>query len=404
VAVSVEGQFYLSFSVGNEEDFLTLNELLEFTTVEEAGNVIPTFELHFRTNREAVLGLLHEGNDLKVSFGRSSSETEEYFLSVTELQSNDIGNFRQISCVGMLSKLRYLVNPKKSITDSLSGVEVLKTIAENNGFFFDSNIEKSQDAMNWIQPNIPDRKFVSNICKHSYIPDSFLAHGISMDGRFVLRDIRKLGKETEPKWLFVQKDPTSDSEILYEPNPKVETNSGFLNYWLGYGQEQATFSLEDEDLRSISEDIKPSVALTEDVARRSDIEKRYQGTALQNENTHPNYWKAALQNLTNLAMFGALQVTTSFNDDYKDIRVLDLVSYSDPSIDASSPLGSSKAQSGLYIVSKVARSVVNKQLATTVILVRESMNDISGEVREAQDAPEFDEEFGVSDKTAELPK
>jgi hypothetical protein len=402
MAIGIENQFYLSFTVADQRDFMQVDDLEEFTEVSEAGNVLPTFELVFWTGNERIFGLLHEGNELLVSFGRTLSESRDYILHVTGMKAkNNVEGRHLLRCVGVLSRMKYVSNTKRRIVGPLSGVEAAKQVVEENGFTWDSNVDESDDTMRWIQANTSDRKFVSDVLKHSYVPGSFLAAGIASDGRFVLRDVRKLGRETDPAWVFSQStDELKDNEILYDPDPDYESETGFVNYWTGYGQERAVFSLEDEDLRFISEDVKPVIALTDQVARRADLEKRYQSTALQNENVHPNYWKAALQNITNLAMFGSFRVTLTFGDTYRDVKVLDLVSFFDPSI-AGPAAGSSMAQSGLYLVSKVVRTLSGKQLSTTVVLCRESLNDITGQVREAQDPEEFDEQFGVAGTPAE---
>jgi hypothetical protein len=397
MAIGYENQFYLSFAVGDQKDFMQAEDLLEFTEVSEAGNVLPTFQVVFWTSEERVFGLLNEGNDLLVSFGRNLSESRDYILHITKMTAkNSLEGRHLFSCVGVLSRMKYVSNTRRRIIGPFSGVEGMKQVVEENGFTWDSNVDSSADEMRWIQANNSDRKFVSDMWKHSYIANSFLAMGITSDGRFVLRDVRKMGRETDPVWTFsLSADGSKDTEILYDPDPDYEYEMGFVNYWAGYGQERAVFSLEDEDLRFISEDVKPVIALTDQVARRAELEKRYQSTALQNENVHPNYWKAALQNLTNVAVLSSFKVVLTFRGTFKDVKVLDLVSFFDPSI-AGPTAGSSMAQSGLYIVAKVARNVSGKQLVTTVVMCREAVNDVSGSIREAEPAEEFDEQFGVA--------
>lgn len=397
MAIGVDGQFHLSFALGSEKDFIALEDLKEFTEISEAGNVMPTFELVFSTTNEKIFGLLHEGNTIQMTFGQTYSDSRDYSFSVTKSKARITEGKAFFHCVGILSKMEYISNTKRRILGPLSGLEVVQQIVEENKFIFDSNLTKSEDSQRWIQANHSDRKFVSDCITHSYLKSSFIVCGISSDGRFIVRDLRKLAKETKPIWTFTQSksSQTSQTEIVYDPDPEYETNTGFINYWLGYGQERTVFSLENEDLRSISEDVTPVLALTDQVARKASMEKRHQSTALQNENVHPNYWLSALQNITNAAMFDSLKITLTFQSVFKDVKVLDLVNFFDNSIE-SATAGSSLAQSGLYIVSKVARVVKNKQLVTTVVICRESVNEVSGAIKQSIPAPVFENQFGVS--------
>ena len=397
MAIGVEGQFHLSFTIGTERDFMALEDLHEFSETSEAGNVIPTFSLTFSTSNERIFGLLNEGNDIRVSFGQSYDSALDYVFCASKVSSSINEGKATFSCIGLLSRLPYLSNPKRRIIGPLSGVEVAEQVCEENQLIFDSNIAKSSDSQRWIQANVSDRKFVSDCLLHSFVAGSFLASALSSDGQFRVRDIRKLAKETEPVWIFNQtaSRTSAPNEILYSFSPEYEVNTGFINYWIGYGQEKGIFSLEDSDLRTISEDVRPVIALTDQLARRAGMEKKYQSTAIQNENVHPNYWKAALQNVTNAAVFGTIKITLTFEREFKDVRVLDLVSFFDSAIDDPNA-GSSRAQSGLYLVSRVTRAVKNKQLSTTVVLCREATNEVSGEIREAQPEPTFNTQFGVA--------
>jgi len=393
MAISIKDQFYLSFSVGDFNDFVQLEDLVTFTEISEAGNSIPTFEIVFWTSEESIYGLLHEGNEISISFGKNVSEARDYFISVTKLEAK-VGQGRSLFRVlGILGNLGYVSNPKKRIVGPVSGVEVAAILAEENGFDFDSNIETSKESMRWIQPNITDRKFLSDVLRHSYVENSFISFGISSDNILVVRDIRKMVK-TDPVWVFTQSLATQDNEIMYDSDPDYETNTGFINYWAGYGQEKLVFSLENEDFKFVSEDVRPVIALTDQIARKAGQEKRFQTSALQNENTHSNYWKAALQNVVNAAIFGSHKITLTFRQIFRDVRLLDLVSFADFSI--SDNRSSSQAQSGFYIVSKVARTVKNKQLTTTVVLCRESANDVTGNIRQAV-IEENDDSFALTD-------
>lgn len=395
MAISVTNQFYLSFTITNPssgqvvEDFIDVNDLDHASFFEEVGHVMPTFELAFQTANELVFGLLHEGSSIAVQFGQSSAEASSYTLYVTKVNSKELGFSRRLfRCVGISVPITYVSNLNRKVIGPFSGIEGVQQIVESDGFTVDSNLTKSADSQYWVQANWSDRKFVSEMCKHSFIQGSFIVAALTSDMTFIIRDVRALAKGGQdsvdrPAWIFTAAPASgSETEILYDPDTDYETNTGFINYWMGYGQQLGIFSLEDQDLSIISEDVRPVIALTNSLARRAGLQARYQGTAMQNENTHDNYWLAALQNTTNAAVFGSIKLTLNFHAMFYDVRPLDLVTFVDSSIQQVAT-SSSKATSGYYIVSKISRTVRDKKLTSTVTLCRESLNDITGDVSAA---------------------
>ena len=385
MAVGVKGQYQFQFSIGNEVDFISEENFSSFSLVEEAGNVLPTFQLQFNLSDEKVFKLLHERNDIKISFGKDQNDLIEIPLRITRLERNNSGvGLINIATVGVYSALPYINDSNIFISDDKSGVEVIKDIASKS-FFTGSiggeanfNIDTSLDSQRWIQPNITDKAFINDLWLHSDVGDSFIAVGISSDGSFILKDIKKaLGTNTETsfKWRLTQ-SPETPKDIIFDTDYAHIINSGFINSWLGYGREKLVYQLEDGTEQNITETVDPIIAQTPNLARASNVASKFAGAGMQNGNTHANYYQAYQRNLVHLAQFGANKIVVSFQNEFKPVRVLDLVMFRDVDPGAGNTFQSSENHSGIYVVSKVARTVEHRQFVTVLELVRESVNEV----------------------------
>lgn len=392
MSIAVAGQYIFSFSIGDIfNDFIQESDLLDFTIIEEAGNVLPTFELVFNIQDDRFLGVLTETNDLKVSFGRDDDDRIDTTLHIASLDSTGHGQGkRTVVLSGFLTNVSYIYNSEMTISDKKSAVEVMRDVAERHNFTPDFNVDTSSDQQHWIQPNVTAKKFVNDLWLHADRTDSFLAMALTVDSKFMIRDMRTL-VEQDFQWRFTPfvEEPW---DIPYDTNIGIKSNTGFINYWAGYGQNKLIFDLEDEDFRFITEEAKPIIALTREISRKAGLEKRYVNTGMQNDNVHKNYWQASLRNLTNLVIFGAVTVTVSFRDRFRNIRPLDKVMFREQ--DVADPNIATEFHSGLYIVTKVCHRIQNRQFVTTVELNRESFNQVVGNVRTSVDQ----EEEGFTDQ------
>lgn len=374
--IGVDGQYLFIFTLADKDDFIQEDALETFLLVEEAGNVLPTFELIFTTKDEKILRYINEGNKLKVSFGRSKDDLldGEFSISSSIVSRQGSSKYR-ITLKGLYAALPYVAVGRKTIYSGLSGIEVINQIA---GTYFtrDFSINSSSDSQNWVQHNIPDKKFVNDVWMHSYIPNSFIGVGISSDGRFILKDMKALVSQ-DSKFRFTTK-VSSDKDIYYDGDYFVQSSSGFVNHWLGYGRQKHVYNIEDGTESDILENSQTLLALSRTLSRTSSISKRIAEAGLLSDNVHGNYWKAFLTNLQYLALFSSCQLSLSFHNRFEGIKVLDLVMFNEEELEQDQ---ATEHYSGKYFVSKVARSISNRQFATTIQLCRESFGNTQGELR-----------------------
>lgn len=379
--IGIAGQYSIKFSVAEHKrlkDFIEEDDLITFKLIEEAGNLLPIFELSFYTKSEEIFQVLHEGNDLLCTFGKDLEDATTSKLTVTFSNSSGSSQHkRAILLRGIFSAVPYITNSTMFISDYKSAIEVLiDKVSKNFGSTnVVSNVTKSDDKQIWIQPNSSDKKFVNELWLHTDLTGSFPAIGMSSDGKFIIKDIFKdvRAGDSTIKWSFVPQSVTGDKEISYDGNANIETNTGFINNWLGYGKELHELNLDTSFDERILEEAKPIIALSSKLAKRIEVEKRFAASNFKNKNTHDNYWRSYMKNLTHLASFQNIKVGLTFQNDYKPVKILDKVMFKNAD---TSGTGSSDFCSGVYYVGKVSRNITHRLFSTTVILYREAINNL----------------------------
>lgn len=380
--IGVKGQYTLKFSVaGNDKlkDFIKEPDLITFKLIEEAGNLLPIYELVFYSSSEDIFNVLHEGNDLDCTMGKDDNDKFTCKLTITTSTSSKSGvEKRVIRVTGLYSVLSYVTNSKMFISDNKSAVEVLtdKAIESFGSKNIISNIEKSHDKQRWIQPNSSDKTFLNELWLHANLPNSFLAIGVSSDGKFIIKDMLKdiQGDDKTLMWRFVTDSNYKDKrDIVYNGDAVIETNTGFVNSWMGYGRELYAVDLDTSFDSKVLELPSPMIAMSSRMAKRIEIDKKFASMGFQNENTHESYWQSYMHNLTSLASFQNIKITFTFQSQFKFVRILDKVYFKENSNTGS---GSSEYSSGIYYVTKVSRNITNRMFSTTIVLNREALNAV----------------------------
>ena len=371
--IGVEGQYIFKFSIGSKKDFIATNDLERFVIIEECGNVLPTWEIEFSSEDKELLEVFHEGNPLEVSYGVTKDDMVDTKLSISKKVVSRYGDQKYYFIAkGVYYALSYITTPQIQVTDKKSGLEVVKSIAGNH-FEMDASKETSSDKQNWIQPNVSDKQFVEEVWKHSWLPNSFVGIGITTDGKFIIRDMKKQMKK-DYDFNFSNK---AEDGIKYLGNLTIESNGGFLNTWMGYEREKFLYALEKGEVNKEKEKLK--TIITDKFLRNSDVKKRSSEHDMLSENVHENYWNAYLRNLGGLALFSTESIELSFLNDLKHIKVLDNVMLKEDEPDSDKEK-SSIYQSGKFLVGLVSRSLSSNMFTTTVQLYRESINDAKGKI------------------------
>jgi hypothetical protein len=379
--IGVEGQYIFKFSLENEEDFIQEEDLAHFSLIEDAGGVLPTFELEFRILSDKTLLRLNEGNILKVSFGVNLESLQDSELIISKLESSMAGDGKRTVLVkGFYNKLGYVSDPVIGISDKISSFEEIKNVAGKH-FKIISSGNSSEDSQNWIQYNITDKAHINNVFIHSNVSGSFPCMGITSVGEFIISDFKSiLSSQTPYRWRFCNGVEDKNKDIIYDPDSLLKDTSGIMNNWSGYGRSKLVYNKETGEEENVTEDSKPLLSLSNVLHRRSDLKVRRDEISFKSENTHNNYWNAYLRNMNYLTTYSSTSLILSFSNVFKNVKILDLIFYKDDETD-SRKKHSSEAHVGLYLITKVARTVTNRQFITVVDINRESFNQIKGDLR-----------------------
>jgi len=364
--IGVEGQYVVRFDLEGTQDFVRAEDIIDFTIIEEAGNVLPSFEFVLSVSDLDILYKLHEGNTLEVVMGAKQTDMSNISLVPLSrsIQKQGEGKYL-VRLAGLCNSMKYILNCQTRAFSNQSGVAAITSIA-NTYFDIDSNAT-SRDTQTWIQPNCPDKKFVNNIWMHCNMGDSFLALGITSDGKFVIKDMLSL-LASEPAWRLVDAPGGKANEIFYDPDFFVEGESGFLNKWAGYERIKSVYTLESGANASISPSID-TMLIEGTLERLADVGTRAAENGLLSDNVHSNYWSSYLRNLSYLAVFSSFKLYTSYQNVYHGMKILDLVYFADTMPVTHAALLS---HSGHYIVTKISRSLTDQRFVTTCQLSRES--------------------------------
>lgn len=373
--IGIEGSYRFLFSIAGQEDFLDEPDLQELKIIEEAGNVLPSFSIVFTLQDKDVLRYFNEGNPLEIASGVDDLEmTNVKFRILGKPYISKLTQHKYlIKLTGLLDNIKYYSDCKTSIFGPMSGIEAIIGAAGNH-FNVDTNVQKSQDHQNWIQPNISDKAFINQVWMHSFLPGSFPAIGISSRGDFILRDVKKLAKSGY-QWTFASTDVLKDNEIAFD-TWILNSSTGFINAWSGYEREKPVWDI-DTGVESISKpSLQPILSSTEKMDRMREIGTRGEDFSVINKNVHSNYHLAFQQNLGYLSVFSSgANILLQFSGRYIDLKVLDLVFLRDLDINLQ---GSEGYYSGSYIISKVARIVESKNFTTLVLLTRDALGELQG--------------------------
>jgi hypothetical protein len=373
----VEGQFYLNFKVGNNDDFLDKDDFILFTVYEYAGNVLPTFIWSFRTQNESVITRLNEGNLIQAQYGRNRDDLVDVELSISSINtSKDGADFTVFNVSGYAGRLNYITNHNLRITSAQSGIATAIQVAQANGLTIFANRQTSLDSQKWIQPNNTDKAFVNSCYLHSDVGDSAVTVALTADGKFILKDVlQDLNRNGNQRfdWKFT-KDPLRERDIVYNPDGTIETQSGFINNWIGYGREIKLIQQQLSEVRGVLDQPQIVLSLSNQVDKLTSVDDRYGGSKFINDNVHTNFWDSYNHNLIFLANLSKINNTFSVSDRYFTIKPLDLCMYAEEA--SSDSRQSSDFKSGLYYATGVIRSFQAERIDTTMILNREAFNEV----------------------------
>ena len=371
--IGVEGQYLLKFSIGKVEDFVDEEDLKDFTLIEEAGNVLPQFELVFTTRTIELLSELTEGNVLQISLGRDALElTPAPFIIFSKRVAKSGQDKYSVRLTGLYAAPKYIAEDRTGWYEG-SSVQVIEEVA-GRYFRVQNEASSSSDVQVWLQTSIPDKAFVTKVWMHSYLEGSVLLLAITSVGDFLIKDVKRLAGQ-EPRWRFVPRRASGAREVDYTGDYEVISETGFLNQYAGYRRTVNKLEVESSTLSTIEVNASPILGLSPVLDRSAEISKRVVKQMPYCDNVHSHYWDAYFHNLALLSALSSTRIRLSTGNYFFPIRPLDLVYFSEFETAQRQVVS---PYSGLYIVSKVSRVIRDKRFFTNVEITREVINFAKG--------------------------
>jgi hypothetical protein len=189
--------------------------------------------------------------------------------------------------------------------------------------------------------------------------------------------VKELDTKSKPKaydWKFTRQNTGDKKEIIFDSDPIFTSQSGLINNWIGYGRTTLVCDAVAGTVAEVKEEPQAVLALTNELEKAKGIEDRFNGGRLISENVHEAYWSSYIHNLQQLATLSRAELAISFSNLFHDVKPLDITMFSENSTESGTM--SSEYHSGLYIVSKVVRTIMSKRIVTTVLLNREALNQV----------------------------
>lgn len=376
--IGIEGQYVLQISIGGHTDCIAPEDLILFKLIEEAGNLLPMFEIIFNTNTKEMLEYMNEGQSFDISIGQTKDLLRDMTVCIVTANTERTGNESfLIHLTGFLNKMPYLTNRKVSSKKGKS-TEVLSKILSDNGFNPDIQSE-TDDDMFWLQNTITDRDFITKIWLHSNVNDTIPLVAVLSSGDFIFTDLKKI-TGNQVKWRFLNDAKNEETDVVYMSHSE-SAPSGYMNQFGGYGKKvkirnSTTGEISDEKYEPMS----PILSMSESNSRNSTIEPKVQQIVEISENVHPKYWESYYKNIIGLTTLSSYQITISIMGLFKEFRLLDYCFFKDdvPVEGSSNALEATEQASGMYIITKICNVIRNNNFLTYLTLSRESMNQMKG--------------------------
>lgn len=376
--IGIEGSWVLLIDIGSVQDAIRPEDLESFQITEQAGLALPTFILKFATSNEQVTPFLNELANIAISFGKTSANLHACNVFATEIHMHKDGdNRRHVEMQGLLNYPDYLSSNVVGITDNMSGVEALLAMAKRQGFNLgQDNITRSEDKQNWIQPNIPDKRFGTHLWLHSKLTNSFPIVGISvLDETFRVLDARKQIKKGKADWEFTFTEPTAANQITYNGHCTIHNSTGFVNAWVGYKREYLEYNAQTGQTKKLSFTVEPMLSLTRNMPTLG-VAPRFGDVVMLPDCVDVDFNLTFQRNLAYLAQFSCFRVDMQFVNNFQPIKILDLAYYRDDSTEKPK-VSTSDYASGLFLVSQVSHVFTARRYTCSVMLDREAPGDVA---------------------------
>jgi len=343
----ISDQVYLEINFEGKTEPLSTTEFESLVIVQEAGMIVPTFELQLKQNDYSYYEFLVKNNmPIEIILGRDLESAQKYNFIMIDYNYFINNNGLNVVMSGILDVTQFARIPRIHSYEGNS-YEVLANIQS-----LKMDIDYiSDDSQYWIQHNISDKKYCENIIRNSYIDEQdFVLSAININGEVTLRSAIKALNEPNNEVNFSTTD--GDEETFSMSGFEIGSESGVWAYQFSDNRPQPLLSVKNrgvDKLESTQNSIK-----TETVYNNF-IEKSIQfPTRLDLGNCHDNYYKAETQNLNKETLFFRNKIVTGTSNYFfptNSLKLLDTIHFTVSKTDGI--YGTTTDQlSGRYVLTK----------------------------------------------------
>lgn len=373
-ACGVNGQYRLSVTIGDKEDFLTDDKFISFTSVEKLGLSLPYFELVFDNVYPELSRYFNETAPILIQLGTTQEDLEpiNYTIKVPIItpKSSDCS---QVVLRGFLNNVDYLEDELVNIYEDKTSLDLAQLIAKRHDWIFKSNISATNDKMTYYQPYSCDYRFLFNEWLHSYYKDNdIILPAISSKKILTYNSLSDLIHNTDTQSLitFVDSNPESN-EIIVNANTSNDSGNALQNSFGNYVKTRDIFDIDTGTSTHVDiSNTTPIISESNNTSVNESISKS-SGFYVQSSNVHSNYYKQELINIQKfMSIQSSSQWVSSVDTLVKNVYPGDLCLYM-----TKKENGQVNDQtSGMYLVVKRVVDIRDRHVHTNLQLSRENLN------------------------------
>lgn len=402
---TADSNFYLKMSIKGVS--VDTPVVLNLTIREWIFDVLCRAEIEIYDNGRFVDQFPFEDND-EIKIELNNIETREPIIDCTFLlQDHEILNAEPGKTDNLIIKMTALYKSSNILTplynrsfSNRNSAEVLRSLAAENGFRFESNL-KPADTMTWIQSNQTNMDFIKHVTSRSYIKDDTTFCYVNRNNKMCYVSLKdKVLNTSKVKTIFFNMESTilntgqtnneaienrlseerqkiGSDNISFFMNWSYKNVSGTINKESSYGRGYNYYDLSKEIDSSY---FKDDVLLTKHSNKEeSKIGKKVADDdygIIDTENTFEEYALAQTQNkfIKDDFFNSYLMIYTRPEN---DINLFDVVNVIIPSnLETNSSIN--EVHSGKYIVGGIIHNIARRSIYNSVLILYRNGRNIDG--------------------------
>lgn len=373
-ACGVDGQYRLSVTIGDKEDFLTDDKFISFTLVEKLGLSLPYFELVFDNVYPELSRYFNETAPILIQLGTNQEDLEpiNFTIKVPIIMPKS-ADCSQVTLRGFLNNVDYLETELVNIYEEKMSLELAQIIAKRHEWSFKTNLSTTNDKMTYYQPNYSDYRFLFNEWLHSYYKDNdIILPAISSKKVLSYNSLSDLIHNTsvETMLTFVDSNP-ENNEIIVNANTSNDSGNALQNSFGNYIKTRDIYNIDTGLTTHVDvSNTTPIISESKNTSINESISKS-SGFYVQSSNVHSNYYKQELINIQKfMSIQSSCQWISTIDTLIKNLYPGDLCLYM-----SKKENGQVNDQtSGLYLVTKRVVDIRDRHVHTNLQLSRENLN------------------------------